>query len=206
MDRLFAWLALALCALFFAVDVVWRSYVYQRSTGSMRVPGRNAGLKPADLIGGAVAFAGMTATVTGVVLAATERLGPVRHLDFTGARVAGTVLALIGIGMVAAAQSGMGASWRPTVDYTERTELVQTGLFAVIRNPIFTFIIVTFAGVALMAPNVVTLAGVVAIALGIALHVRRVEEPYLRWAHCDSYRDYTARVGRFIPGIGRIRR
>jgi protein-S-isoprenylcysteine O-methyltransferase Ste14 len=206
MDRAFAWLALALFVLFFAVDVVWRSYLYQRSTGSTGIPWPSAGLKPADLIGGAVAFAGTMATMAGVVLAATERLGPVRYLDSTGVRVAGTVLALTGIGMVAAAQSGMGASWRPTVDYTERTELVQTGLFAVIRNPIFTFIVVTFAGVALMAPNVVTLAGVVALALGIDAHVRRVEEPYLRWAHGDCYREYTARVGRFIPGIGRARR
>ena len=76
----------------------------------------------------------------------------------------------------------MGASWRPSVDYTERTELVRHGLFAVIRNPIFTFIIVTAAGMALMTPNVVALAGVVGLWLGIEIHVRRVEEPYLRWA------------------------
>ena len=97
------------------------------------------------------------------------------------------------------------ASWRPTVDYTERTELVRSGLFAVIRNPIFTFIIVTAAAMALMTPNVVALAGVVGLWLGIEIHVRRVEEPYLRWAHGDAYRDYTATVGRFIPGIGRSR-
>ena len=97
------------------------------------------------------------------------------------------------------------ASWRPTVDYTERTELVRSGLFSVIRNPIFTFIIVTAAAMALMTPNVVALAGVVGLWFGIEIHVRRVEEPYLRWAHGDAYRDYTATVGRFIPGIGRSR-
>ena len=99
----------------------------------------------------------------------------------------------------------MGASWRPSVDYTERTELVRSGLFAVIRNPIFTFIIVTAAGMALMTPNVVALAGVVGVWLGIEIRVRRVEEPYLRWAHGGACRDYTATVGRFIPGIGRSR-
>ena len=133
----------------------------------------------------------MTATVAGAVLAATGWLGPVRLLDYTVVRIIGTALAVTGIGMVAVAQSGMGTSWRPTVDYSERTELVRTGLFAVIRNPIFAFIIVAAAGMALMTPNVVALASVVALWLGIQLHVRRVEEPYLRWAHGDAYRDNT---------------
>ena len=66
----------------------------------------------------------MTATVAGTVLAATGRLDAVRYLDFAGVRVAGTVLAVIGIGAVWVAQSGMGTSWRATVDYTERPELV----------------------------------------------------------------------------------
>jgi protein-S-isoprenylcysteine O-methyltransferase Ste14 len=152
-----------------------------------------------------MAFAGMTATVAGTVFAATGRLNAVRYLDFTAVRVAGTALAVIGIGAVWVAQSGMGTSWRATVDYTERPELVTTGLFAVIRNPIFTFIIATAAGLALMAPNAVALAGVVAVALGIDLHVRRVEEPYLRWAHGDAYVRYAAEVGRFVPGVGRMR-
>jgi hypothetical protein len=47
---------------------------------------------------------------------------------------------------------------------------------------------------------------VVTLALGIDLHVRFVEEPYLRWAHSDDYRQYVARVGRFVPGVGRLRR
>ena len=36
------------------------------------------------------------------------------------------------------------------------------------------------------------MAGVVALWFGIELHVRRVEETYLLWAHGDAYRDYTA--------------
>jgi protein-S-isoprenylcysteine O-methyltransferase Ste14 len=62
------------------------------------------------------------------------------------------------------------------------------------------------AGMALMAPNIVVLAGVLAPTLGFELHVRRVEEPYLRWAHSDADGDYAASVGRFVAGIGRLRR
>ena len=74
-------------------------------------------------------------------------------------------MAIIGIGMVAV---GHGCVMAPTVGYTERTELARSGLFSVIRNPIFTF----------MTPNVVAMAGVVALWFGIELHVRRVEETY----------------------------
>ncbi len=205
MDTAFAWLAVALFIVFLAVDALARGYLHWRSTGSTGTPRRDSGLKPTDFMGGAMAFAGMTATVAGTVFAATGRLNAVRYLDFTAVRVAGTALAVIGIGAVWVAQSGMGASWRATVDYTERPDLVTTGLFGVIRNPIFTLIIVATAGLALMAPNAVALAGVVGVALGIYIHVRHVEEPYLLWAHGDSYREYAARVGRFVPGIGRRR-
>jgi len=39
----------------------------------------------------------------------------------------------------------------------------------------------------------------------IELQVRLVEEPYLTAKHGDSYRDYAARVGRFVPGVGLAR-
>jgi protein-S-isoprenylcysteine O-methyltransferase Ste14 len=83
--------------------------------------------------------------------------------------------------------------------------LVRSGMFTVIRNPIFTLMVVTTFGLVLMTPNIVALAGVVVLAVGIDLHVRLVEEPYLRWAHGDAYLEYAARVGRFVPGVGRLR-
>lgn len=205
MEIAFAWLAVAMFLVFFAVDVLTRGYLHWRSTGSTGTPRRDSGLKATDFAGGAVAVAGMTTTVAGTVLAATGRMDALRYLDYTGVRVAGTVLAAFGIGAVWVAQSGMGTSWRATVDYTERPQLVTTGLFAMIRNPIFAFIIATAAGLALMAPNAVALIGVVAVTVGIDLHVRRVEEPYLRWAHGDAYVRYAAKVGRFLPGVGRTK-
>jgi protein-S-isoprenylcysteine O-methyltransferase Ste14 len=60
-------------------------------------------------------------------------------------------------------------------------------------------------GIALVTPNLVAFAGFVLLVATIELQVRRVEEPYLLRTHGDTYRDYTASVGRFIPGIGLIR-
>ena len=40
----------------------------------------------------------------------------------------------------------------------------------------------------------------------LELQVRVVEEPHLLRAHGGAYASYAARVGRFVPGVGRLRR
>jgi hypothetical protein len=58
-------------------------------------------------------------------------------------------------------------------------------------------------GLALMVPNVVALLGVLLLLIAAELQVRVVEEPFLRRLHGATYEAYTARVGRFLPGLGR---
>jgi protein-S-isoprenylcysteine O-methyltransferase Ste14 len=60
-------------------------------------------------------------------------------------------------------------------------------------------------GITLVTPNLVACAGFILLIASIQLQVRHVEEPYLLRTHGDAYRAYAAQVGRFIPGIGRIR-
>ncbi|MFI6822211.1 methyltransferase family protein [Micromonospora sp. NPDC050187] len=97
----------------------------------------------------------------------------------------------------------MGSSWRIGVDPTEHTSLVTGGPFALARNPIFTAMAAITLGLALMVPNAVALAAWLVLAL--QLQVRAVEEPYLMSVHGKDYVRYAARVGRFLPGLGRIR-
>ena len=40
--------------------------------------------------------------------------------------------------------------------------------------------------------------------IALEIQVRLVEEPYLLRQHGDAYRNYAARVGRFVPGLGRL--
>ena len=98
----------------------------------------------------------------------------------------------------------MGDSWRIGVDEEERTALVTSGPFAVVRNPIFAAMLPTSLGLALLVPNVVALAGLAALVIALEIQVRLVEEPYLLRAHGDAYSEYAARVGRFVPGLGRL--
>lgn len=134
-------------------------------------------------------------------IAALAGLGPVGH---PAVRVAGVVVALLGVLATLAAQTSMGASWRIGVDEHERTTLVTSGAFALARNPIFTAMIATALGLAAMVPNLVSLFGLALTVFAIEMQVRAVEEPYLRRLHGTAYTTYAARVGRFLPGLGRL--
>ena len=123
---------------------------------------------------------------------------PVGHtlgfvLFFT--RLVGTLLA----------QAMMGSSWSVGVDEDERTKLITTGPFALVRNPIFSAMILAFLGLALLFPNAAALTGLVALVVAIEIQVRLVEKPYLLRAHDARYAAYASWVGRFVPGIGLLK-
>jgi protein-S-isoprenylcysteine O-methyltransferase Ste14 len=128
----------------------------------------------------------------------------VHWLSYPAIQVAAAAVVVAGIALTAVTQFAMGDSWRVGVDANERTELVTRGPFAIVRNPIFSAMLITSAGLALMVPNVVAVAGWVALLLAVQLQVRVVEEPYLLQAHTDHYPAYAARTGRFVPGFGRM--
>ena len=65
-------------------------------------------------------------------------------------------------------------------------------------------VIVRWLGLALAAPNVLSVLALVALLIALELQVRLVEEPYLTRVHGTSYRDYASRTGRFVPGWGRL--
>ena len=114
-----------------------------------------------------------------------RRLAGLSALAFStadGCRVPGS-WSWPGIVLTLVAQLGLGASWRIRGRHTETTELVTTGPFALVRNPIFTALLATLIGLALMVGNLVAIAGLVIAVVGIEVQVRGVEEPYLRRVH-----------------------
>lgn len=141
----------------------------------------------------------------GAPIADLAGLPPVAVMDHPMVHWAGVVLAVLGMVLTFTAQLSLGDSWRIGVVDTERTALVTTGAFQVVRNPIFAALILVFLGLTLMVPNSLAIAGLVITVTGIELQVRLVEEPYLRRIHDNAYTDYATRVGRFLPGVGRLR-
>jgi protein-S-isoprenylcysteine O-methyltransferase Ste14 len=197
--------ALAVLLLWLLVAFGLRSIVQRRRTGDAgwRSPGGQRGTLQwwsRTIIGFGAVAAGLAAPVADLA-----GLPTVAVLDRTWLRLAGLALAVAAAAATFAAQVAMGASWRIGVDESERTALVTAGPFRLVRNPIFTAAIGVLAGVALAVPNLIALAGLAAAVFGVQVQVRRIEELYLLRAHGNAYRRYAARVGRFVPGVGRLR-
>jgi len=99
----------------------------------------------------------------------------------------------------------MGNSWRIGVDDGETTALVRSGVFGLVRNPIYVGMFVFGLGTTLIAPNAVAIFAYAMAVVVTQLQVRLVEEPYLQKVHGESYRQYASTVGRFVPRVGLIR-
>ena len=194
--------ATALVALYLALAFGVRVAVQIRRTGSS---GINAvGGPPLELLSGAVFLAGVVAGGAAPPLALAGALEPIGSLDGAAGHAAGLVLCLAGIAGTFVSQLQMGASWRIGVDEDERTDLVTAGLFARVRNPIYSFMILAWVGFALLVPSWLGLAAVPLLIAGLELQTRLVEEPHVLRVHGAAYRDYARRVGRFAPGVGRL--
>jgi protein-S-isoprenylcysteine O-methyltransferase Ste14 len=113
----------------------------------------------------------------------------------------GVGLGILAFAVMVLAQAQMGRSWRVGIDPT-RTELVTHGLFAIVRNPIYTSVLLVLAGVFLVTPAAWTASGAIFGAFLLVLQTR-LEEAHLLAMHGDAYRSYARRAGRFLPGIGR---
>lgn len=157
-------------------------------------------------MGGSLFAIAVALCVAGTALQLAGALSSVRALDGEGATILGVVLAALGIAIISSAQLAMGDAWRIGVDPAERTELVTHGPFSLVRNPIYAAMIPSFIGIALLAPNAVTVAGTILLMAALELQTRLIEEPYLSRVHGQRYAVYAARVGRFVPGLGRLPR
>lgn len=195
--------ALTLFIVYLLLGFVVRTWLQRRRTGDGGFRGISGRPGSPKWVAGLSFVIAVVAGALGPV-SALAGLAPMGLLDIAATRWTGAVLAMAGILATLVVQLQMGTSWRIGVDESERTDLVTDGTFAVIRNPVFTAMALTGAGLALMTPNVVALAGFIMLLLALQLQVRVVEEPYLIRMHGDTYRGYAATTGRFVPGLGRI--
>jgi protein-S-isoprenylcysteine O-methyltransferase Ste14 len=196
-------LALASYAVYLALAFGLRTAVQLRRSGDSGFRGIGGAVGSPEWIAGVLFALALVVGVAAPVLALVDVVEPIEALDRPLAHVAGVVLFVFGLSATLGAQFAMGSSWRIGVDPSESTALVTDGPFGWVRNPIFSAMIPTSLGLALMVPSWVAVAGVVALVTALELQVRVVEEPYLRHAHGGEYAQYEARVGRFVPGFGR---
>ena len=197
--------ALLLYLLYGVLAFAGRVVVHLRRTGSSGVKGVSGRPGSVEWIAGVLFIAAIALGVVGAAVDALDVLRPVEPLDGTAVRAVGITLFTVGLAGTILAQAAMGASWRIGVDEEERTELVTDGPFAVVRNPIYAAMIPAIGGLALLVANAVSLGAWALLVVALELQTRVVEEPHLLRAHGERYTSYAARVGRFLPGLGRLR-
>ncbi|WP_328437820.1 isoprenylcysteine carboxylmethyltransferase family protein [Streptomyces sp. NBC_00444] len=197
-----AWAALALYGAWLIAAFGIRTLIQRRRTGDAGFRGLSG------TPGSAAWWAGVLFAVAllGAVAAPAATLAgvPVLVEETPALYGTGAAIAVLGVAGTLMAQGAMGASWRVGVDPEERTALVTGGLFAYVRNPIFTAMGVTGLGLTLMVPNILALTSLAALIVAVELQVRVIEEPYLQATHGAAYLIYAAQAGRFVPGVGRL--
>lgn len=194
-------LALALYLVYLALAFGLRAWLQWRRSGDHGFRFGGFAASAAERAGG-ILF--VIALVLGLAAPVCELLGALAALESLRAPAPGALLSLAGIAGTLHAQLAMGSSWRVGVDPSERTALRTDGPFQLVRNPIFSWMILTAAGLALLVPNAASLVALAALVVGIQIQVRLVEEPYLLRTHGEAYASWASRTGRFVPGIGRL--
>ena len=101
-------------------------------------------------------------------------------------RYIGTALVLIGVGFIVVARYQLGRSFSVK---PEAHELVTTGLYSKIRNPIYVFGSLLFAGVALVVQKPVLWLFLVIVVIVQTIRARQ-EARVLEATFGDAYREY----------------
>mgnify|MGYP001168456391 CR=1 FL=1 len=196
-------LAFVLLVVFYAVAFGLRTWQHLRTTGSTGFHGISGRPGSAEWCGGVLFVVGIVLSLLAALGETQGWLAPLWQPGPYGV-AAGAAVTLAGILSTYVAQVSMGSAWRIGVREDERTQLVTGGPFTVVRNPIFSCMLLTATGLVVLLPNVLSVAALACLFAAVELQVRFVEEPYLLRTHGQHYRDYAGRVGRFFPGFGRL--
>ena len=127
----------------------------------------------------------------------TARMALVEHAAFD---IAGGVLGVVGLSVCWVAQRTMGESWRVGIDKENRTSLVTSGIFCLIRNPTYLGLHVVNLGMWLIWPTAAV--GFYAVLFFVVMEIQvRAEEEHLTKLHGDRYRTYKKKSWRYLPWV-----
>lgn len=113
---------------------------------------------------------------------------------------AGVALTFAGLAFTVWARLHLGRNWSGIVTLKQGHELVTGGPYAIVRHPIYTGLLLAFAGSALARGE---WRGVLAVALVVVAfeRKRRIEERWMREQFGGAYDAYAKRVAGLIPYV-----
>jgi protein-S-isoprenylcysteine O-methyltransferase Ste14 len=117
----------------------------------------------------------------------------------TTTTVVGSILCVIGLVLAAFGAQSLGPGVSPFPRPKDDTHLVQTGVYAIVRHPIYTGLTLFALGYGLIWTSMAALVATAALFVELDMKSRR-EERWLK-EKFDGYGGYQARVRRLIPFI-----
>ncbi len=115
-------------------------------------------------------------------------------------RVTGLVLCAIGLVFALLARIWLGENWSGRITVKENHELVQSGPYAVTRNPIYTGFLFAFAGSSMSLGQVRGYIGIIFLLICISIKIFQ-EEQFMQEVFGEKFTAYKSKVKRLIPFI-----
>ena len=186
---------------FFAVPVLFRSYLLWKNTGLNALTFDNTKDDAHTFNGRMFKMISLLEFIVVLIYSfggeMAQYLLPFWYLENSTARLIGWLLMHLALIWIFVAQLQMSNSWRIGIDYENKTDLIKHGLFSISRNPIFLGIIITNLGLFLVLPNAFILLIGVLSTYAINIQIR-LEEVYLKELHKEDYLKYFSKVRRWI--------
>ena len=129
------------------------------------------------------------------------RQSPIQRWFFQNLGFASAVLMLAALALLYETHRQLGRNWSVTLDTRKKHTLVDTGLYAFVRHPMYSaFWLLAFAQAALFANWIAGLSGIVGWGILFFLRVGK-EEQLMVETFGDDYRSYMKRTKRVVPLI-----
>ncbi len=135
-------------------------------------------------------------------------LGSVRRSPFsslalpasTARSITGTALVVLGVGIAVWSRHVLGTNWSGVVRITEGQRLVTGGPYRLVRNPIYSGMLLAAFGITLASGALIGMLGLV-IAAASLWRKALVEESLLASEYGERYTAYARRTQRLIPFV-----
>ncbi|OHD13654.1 MAG: phospholipid methyltransferase [Spirochaetes bacterium GWD1_27_9] len=115
-------------------------------------------------------------------------------------KVIGFIVGMFGLSICLYAQIKMGNSWRVGIDEKNKTKLITTGLYSIIRNPTYLGLFLLNVGFWIIIPTVTIFTLNIIFIYTLEIQVR-CEEDYLEKTQGEEYLKYKKKTKRYIPFI-----
>ncbi len=123
------------------------------------------------------------------------------HLDFPKVVLwGGVVFLFVSWGLFVLSLKHLRDAWRIGIDHEKTDRLITTGIYSLIRHPIYTAIKMALTGTLLIFPNLYFLPVVLIGWMGVSL-TALLEEDFLIKKFGETYLNYCNQTGRFLPRI-----